>query len=279
MGDLRMKSLSLFGRARFSLSLAILLGMPVHADEDTHQALNWSAPFRWVHVDNVDSSKAQIFESSRIDWLKVLRKGDDLLGDGRPLFWHARAGAVQTYVTFYPFSKFGELDERRAMVQKTNAAVGQGAVDQYDAGDVALVAPHYTQIWRRSTDDDFATPENNDLTELSATFGRMEICQIEPRQEVRADQLWKEIRQALAAEKYPVVCRVFFSSYGSGDMIFMWLARDAKSFLSAPLVEEALARRLGEHKSGALVAEWKKIVLSHKAYDMERRADLSNLGK
>lgn len=246
---------------------------------ETHEALDWSAPFRWVHFDTVDSSKAQIFEASRLGWLKILRKGDRLLGDGRPLFWHARAGARQTYFTFYPLSTFAALDARRDMIRKTEAAVGRDAVNQYDAGDVALLAPHYTQIWRRSPADDFVSTKNKDATELSAAFGRIEIRQVEPRDGDRVDQLWKEIRAALSAADYPISCRVFQSSYGAGDTIFLWLASDRETLSAAPSLEAALARQLGKQEGSRLSQEWKRLVFGGKTLSIERRADLSNLGK
>src|SRR4029079_12712788 len=84
------------------------------------EGLDWTAPYRWVHIDNVDAAKAVTFEGARTDGLRVLGKGDRWLDDGRALFWHARTGPVQTFVTLYPFRRFGDLDARRETVGKTN---------------------------------------------------------------------------------------------------------------------------------------------------------------
>lgn len=246
---------------------------------ETHAALDWSAPIRWVHVDNVDSARTRVFEEARLGWLKALRRGDRLLGDGRPLFWHARSGAVQTFFTFYPLDSLSDLDKRRDMIRRSEATVGQAAVERYDAGDVALVAPHYTQIWRRSPEDDFSTLETKDLTELSAAFGRLDIRQVDPRNGARVDELWRQIRDTLAAAKYPLSCRVFSSTYGSGDLVFMWLAHDSKTLQSAPSIQATTAQQLGQQRSAALLEEWNRLVIEARTLSVERRLDLSNLGQ
>jgi hypothetical protein len=35
----------------------------------SHLDLDWQAPRRWVHVDNVDLTKIQTFENARKGWL------------------------------------------------------------------------------------------------------------------------------------------------------------------------------------------------------------------
>src|ERR1044072_7908510 len=84
--------------------------------QENYQSLDWSSPMRWVHVDSVRSDKAAIFEAARLRWLKALRQESYRLPDGRPLFWHAKKGKVQTYFTFYPFAHFAELDARRESI-------------------------------------------------------------------------------------------------------------------------------------------------------------------
>jgi hypothetical protein len=68
----------------------------------------------------------------------VLRRDDRLLGDGRPLFWHARSSrAGQTFFTFYPFGAWADLEARRQMVVRTEGIVGKDAVKAYDSGEEA----------------------------------------------------------------------------------------------------------------------------------------------
>ena len=94
--------------------------------------LDWQAPLRWVHVDNVDATQAQSFEEARKGWLAALRTESGLLEDGRPLFLHARTGTAQTYFTLYPFRKWADLDARRETVAQTQKTVGAEAVRAYD---------------------------------------------------------------------------------------------------------------------------------------------------
>ncbi|MEW6731344.1 MAG: hypothetical protein AB1489_08395 [Acidobacteriota bacterium] len=263
----------------FFLCLLCLFSNVVIQAQTTHQTLDWSSSYRWVHVDNVDSQKAHIFEEARIEWLRSLRQQDYLLADGRPLFWCARRGTVQTYLTFYPFSRFSDLDSRREIVKQTQSIVGQNAVDKYDTGDVALVAPHYTQVWQRANQYDFATTENEPLTELTANIGRIEIQQADLQQTDKIDQLWQSIRDALIAQKYPLVCRSYWSSIGTGELVRIWLAPDIKAFRTSPPIQTVVARQLGKQKSAAIFTTLKKLLVTHTQYEIERRPDLSNLGK
>lgn len=246
--------------------------------QENYQSLDWSLPMRWVHVDSVRRDKAAIFEAARLRWLKTLRHDTYLLPDGRPLFWHARKGKVQTYFTFYPFARFADLDARRESISKTQESVGQEKVTDYDSGDVALVSPHYTQIWTRSPGYDFVPPDKSDLSELTAMFGRLEVLQ-EDQQTDRATPLWKEINEALALQKYPLVCRSFFTTYGTGQIVRIWLAPSREIYENAPTMQDAAARQLGKKKATTIFGELNKVLEVRQTFEIERRPDLSNLGE
>jgi hypothetical protein len=258
------------------LFLAFSAAITSHGQEN-YQSLDWSSPMRWVHVDSVRSDKAAIFEAARLRWLKTLRQDTFLLPDGRPLFWHARKGKVQTYFTFYPFARFADLDARRESVLKTQQSVGQAKVADYDSGDVALVSPHYSQIWQRSPGYDFVPSDKSDLSELTAVFGRLDILQ-KDQQTDRVEPLWKEISGALALQKYPLTCRSFFTTYGTGQVVRIWLAPSREVYENAPRMQDAVARQLGKKKAITLFAELNKVLEIRQTFEIEKRPDLSNLG-
>ena len=79
---------------------------------------DWSAPYRWVHFDNQDSSDARGFETARKTWLRTLERDGTVLDDGRPLIWACSEGVVHTWVTLYPFTKFADLDARREAFER-----------------------------------------------------------------------------------------------------------------------------------------------------------------
>ena len=230
-------------------------------------------------MDNVDASKAEVFEKARREWLAVLRTEERLLGDGRPLFWKASTGSVQTFFTFYPFRAWADLDSRREMIDRTQKTVGDEAVKRYDLGDVALVSPHYSQVWRRSEDHDIVWSGNDRLTELTATAGRLEVRAMDIRRDDEFERLWGELQAALVAARYPLACRVYSSVFGNGEAMLMWLAPDRAGYQDAPPVRTALARQLGKRKSSEILASLEKVFPKRASYEIERRADLSNLGQ
>jgi len=264
------------GGASLCLAVALALAAAVHL-QDSRRAPDWSAPYRWVHIDNLDAAKAPVFEDARRKWLAALHREKGTLDDGRMLFWHSKSGDPQTFFTFYPFTKYADLDARRATALQTNELAGKEAVDAYRAGDVALVPPHRTEVWQRDPDFDFAAPGNEKLDEATANAGRIEMQQEDLQRGERIAELWKQMRDALAQQRYPLVCRAFRSAFGSGQIVRMWMARDAETLRSAPSLDTAIAATLGEAKGKALLAEWTALHATQKAYAIERRADLSNL--
>jgi hypothetical protein len=268
------------------LLTGLALATPAFADPpapaatpSTHAALDWSAPNRWVHVDNIAKGRLEVFETARHGWLQALRQGDSLLADGRPLFWGHRAPEPGTYFTFYPFRRFGELDARRDAVRATQAVVGKEALARYDSADSVLVAPHYSQIWRRSADDDYVPAGSESCTELTAAGGWLETRVPSFEAGAVVDSLWKELRTALAAEHYPLVCRVFVDVYGSSSVFCLWMAPDSATLQAAPALKDVVRRHLGDAQAKQFWRRLDAVFPVTSTTTVERRADMSNLGK
>jgi hypothetical protein len=283
---LRRSDIGLRSRESLVLALAVIWAalLPAHATAQSfrsHLDLDWHASRRWVHVDHVDPRLGHLFEGARKDWLTVLRRDGQLLGDGRPLFWYARGGDVQTYYTFYPFGRWADLDARNQMITRTDSLVGEEAVNAYDRGDSALVPPHCSQIWRRVAAADIAWSGCDSLTELNAAVGRMEFHQIDWWRWEEFEKAWDKIKAALIAQKYPLACRVYANSFGDtqGEYILLWLAPDSTLYGGAPTLPGALAREWGDQESKEAVALLNQLFPLRASYEIERRLDLSNLGK
>ncbi len=267
-----------------AIAVAAVAGAALAEPPLTHENLDWAAPWRWVHLDNVDPAQATVFESARRGWLKALdrddgRRDEGLLGDGRPLFWSAQGDSVDSYLTFYPFRTWSDLDDRVAMVRRTNGVVGEDAAAAYDAGDAALVPPHLWQIWRRRAAADIVTAATDSLTELTASRARVERRQVDWVRWDDFEQCWAAVQAALAAQDYPLACRVFTNTYGGpqGDMVLMWLAPDVAHYQAAPTLADAIARQLGPEEGARLVADLDALFPARQTWEMTRRADLSNL--
>ncbi len=258
----------------------VVAGSALADPPTTHRDLDWSGPWRWVHIDNVDQTQVSVFEGARHGWLEVLRRDGVRLGDGRPLFWSARGEGVDTYLTFYPFADWADLDVRGEMVKRNQEIVGQEAVKTYDAGDAALVPPHMSQIWRRRAAADVTCAATDSLTERTARRGRFERRLVDWVRWDDYEKCWGEVRAALAAQSYPLACRVFANTYGGvqGDMVLMWLAADDAAYDRAPTVAAALEKQLGAEKAAALLAELEALFPVTQSWEMRRRDDMSNLG-
>ena len=246
----------------------------------THADLDWKAPNLWVHVDNVDAQKALLFENARLAWLKALRRDGALLGDGRALFWQARRSpAGQTFFSFYPFADWPGFEARRQMAAHTQEVVGKEAVTAYDAGDAALVSPHYSQVWRRVMDFDITSPRSSGLNELTAGYGRLEIHDVDITRWDEYEGAWRDLAGVLRQAGYPLARRCFRSSLGRGECQAWWLAPDAATYQAAPPVADVLRERLGEDAAKALLATLDAVFPLRESYEVERRGDLCNLGR
>ncbi len=247
----------------------------------THADLDWSGSWRWVHIDNVAAAQASVFESARSGWLKALERDGLRLGDGRPLFWSARGDGVDTYLTFYPFTTWEDLDTRGEMVKHTQEVVGAYAVKTYDAGDAALVPPHMSQIWRRRAAADVVWAGTDSLTEVTARRGRFERRQVDWVRWDQYEECWKTVQEALVAQSYPLSCRVVTNAYGGpqGDMVLMWLAPDEAAYATAPALAVVLEKQLGAETAAALVAQLDALFPVTQSWEMRRRDDMSNLGR
>jgi hypothetical protein len=264
------------------LAVVMLVGCAVSvADVRSHRDLNWNAPRRWVHVDNVNPQLVSVFEHARQGWLTALKTDSGLLGDGRPLFWCARAGKVQTYFTFYPWGPWGDMDARRTMAMRTDSLVGEAAVNRYDSGDSALVAPHYSELWQRRPESDIAWAGTDSLTELTAPVGRLEFHQMDEARWEEYTQVWDSLKATLIREKYPLACRVYSNLFGhsGGQMILFWLAPSKTSYQAAPPLNTTTEVALGKAKSDAMFARLDALFPAKESYEVERRLDLSNLGR
>jgi hypothetical protein len=249
------------------------------AAQSSHAALDWTAAYRWVHVDNVAAERTPVFEAARHGWLKALKQGDSLLADGRPLFWELRGKDRSTYCTFYPFGRFGELDARREAVRTTQRIVGREALDRYDSADSVLLPPHYSQIWRRDPDFDYLPPDGDTLTEKTAACGWIEFQTPDYYRGGESDSLWKQIAAALTGERYPLTCRSFGNVYGTSDLIRMWLAPDTTTLRAALPVKEVVARHLGAARAREIFRRLDGVLPTSSSLPARRRADMSNLGR
>jgi len=217
----------------------------------TTGAYDASARFRAVHIDTLDPKLQHVFLDARRGWLKVLALHHTTDGRG---FFLQHSGS--TFITLRSFSSFAEYDALRALrssVAERIGPEGEKAAQEYDRGDVALLAPHNSEVWSRLEALDFRG-QGPTLSEYSAGYMQMVVEQVNSD---AYEEAWKEIHAALAAVRYPLGRVSFFSSLGSGKHVTFWLATSREAFQSAGTPEKAAASSIGAPKAAALFAKLK----------------------
>ena len=250
--------------------LASLLGSPARALATRQAAAAWK--YRAVHVDTVDPAKLSQFEGARREWLETLKAKH--LTDGRGYFLQVDGSS---FLTLCPFASFAELDRRGATGSKVTEFVGRDAQARYDArSDDALLPPHRNEIWSREAELDF-TPEHAPLDELSAGAGRMVLEELRPAPSAGEayQRAWEVIRQVLTAAKYPLTRRTFSSTYGSGKLISLWLAKNHEELTAAAPVEAVVLQGLGKAKADEVFRNLKRALVDVKTSDLRVRPDLT----
>ena len=225
-----------------------------------------------VHVDHLQAGKLQSFADARRVWLDVLSR--HATTDGRGLFLQTGDSG---FLSLRPLATIGDLDRQASLSRAALASVDPLDLRKYDgASDALLAPPHRNEIWRYDEDLSFGTADPIEAF-TAAAWGKMTVEEIDPTPAGEAyDKAWKEIREALVAQSYPLVRVSYWSRYGSGDLVSFWLAKSQRQFLETASVEATVATALGAEAADALFVRLKKTVLASDSIDVIPRLDLSS---
>jgi len=221
----------------------------------------WSSPLRLAKMENVDPGDIATYEAAR-------RVGKSASTDA-VMVWSGKSHGAQTYLRLIPFTRFGDLDAR----QDTMAVSAANR-------DPLLRAPFVTQVWRRVDEMSFPSPTDPGLNELTAMSARVEIVsELDDAKRATLVQAWKTLETALAAQKYPLATVTYENSFGHGELIRIWLAKDEATLKSAATMATLLNWQLGERKSKELLFEINQHVQIQESFLATRRPELSNPGQ
>jgi hypothetical protein len=214
---------------------------------------------RRVHVDHLDAKKVEQYVRARRAWVASVasRRAVDPWGGT-----FLQVGG-STFLTVRAFDTFAELDVKPApgaLDAKAQAAYNRDSDD-------ALVPPHHSELWVRDADGDLGEHE-------LAGVGRI-VFEQRALDTTASDEAWAEIRGVLTA-KYPLRRLAFFSQYGSGRSVTLWLAPDEATWKRAPTVDQVLVEKLGKAKAAELLARWRGATTAREELELVVRADLSN---
>jgi hypothetical protein len=242
--------------------------------ESSAPRLDWTAAWRWVHIDRIDPARIALFEDARRTWLATLGPPGRRRQDGRALFFSGRDGDAAIYYTLYPYATWSDLDARSAAAKATQQAVGTTAVQAYDAGDAALVPPHRSELWTHLDGSDVIVA-NEPALEPDARAIVIEYRRM-PTAEAGAefDRVWSRLQKALQERGDTATVRAYWSLYGSGELVLVWLAHDES--MLAPS-NDGLAKVGRSDGGAAMLADLERLAPRRTRLALTRRDDLSNL--
>ena len=120
-------------------------------------------------------------------------------------------------------------------------------------------------------------PEGGALTERTAACGRLvlEDVQPDPAGSKRYQDATGEMNRALAAAHYPLTRASFWTVFGAGHLVTLWLARSREELERTPSVDAAVAGIAGAARAAELAAACEASVVHRETAPFVVRHDLS----
>lgn len=247
-------------------TLAVFLLSAVSAQAATPEA--WSSPQRLVRIDVVEAGGVKAFEDARRAWVASARSSGAPVDTGLALAWSGADGDRTTYVMSSPFARYAELDGRRDL---DGGSDGKGS-------NAFLDAPHTLDIWRRVDALSFPSARDPAVDEVNAGAVRIEILtENDPRKRAELVATAKSINDSLVKQKYPLACIVFENRFVRGQLIRLWLAKDAATLKAAPPIKTAITWASGDRTARDLTVKLNQLTEVTRYFLLTRRGDLSTV--
>jgi hypothetical protein len=250
-----------------ALSIGILaLALLASASAQAATPAAWASPQRLVRTDHVESAGVKAFEDARRAWVASARSGGAPVDTGLALVWSGTDGGRTTYVMSSPFARYAELDGRRDL---DGGSEGK-------AGNAYFEGPHTLEIWRRVDALSFPSARDPGVDEFNAGAVRIEVLtETDPRKRSELVATWKAVAAALASQKYPLASMAYENRFVEGQLIRVWLAKDAATLKAAPPISTWLAWASGEGTARELKVKLNQLTDVRRYFSLERRNDLS----
>lgn len=224
--------------------------------------------WRMVHIDTLTPETLDGFVQARLDWVAAVEQAgveDDHWG----VFVQVDETTMLGLVAFDDFAELDGLGKRRMAAANP---LPEGTLERYFEGsDTALVHPHHRALWRRVDDLDYLP--QNPLTLVTASGGTLVREAVQPTRTEEWFEANQALNDALAQADYPLTRRVFSESYGTGEVLSLWLSSDPA--VPVPPVDDVLDDVLGEDEAAALRARIDACTAGRSTHTLRVRHDLT----
>lgn len=222
--------------------------------------------YRWVHVDEVDPSRAEQFEAAGKAWVDAFQGA----GMGKEWSWWAFEGGFE-YLTSYAFSNWAELDEEEAREKKMVEAMGKETIEKLRK-PTGSVLKHHDFVVKMVPEMSYHPTSES---ESSGEFFAVTTHWVRPGMEEQFKKLTKKVMEAYTKTGQPRAYTAWEVVIGDGTYMFTSMAKDASDYYASEDTRAVLVKAYGEETANSMYKEYRDCVIDWEMSSYNRRNDLS----
>jgi len=225
------------------------------------------APYITIHYDRIDPAQTSGWVENGKAWVKAFQEAKA----GEEHYWRGyQSGFTYAWVSDMP--NYGYMDDSEARNKALNEKLGEGTMDELEAGGQAAIVEHYNEIWKYQADMSYF-PEGFSPAGMKAA--NVSIDSIKPGKGGDFRELVKEAVAAMKTIEAPVNFFAYSIPFGKGSYGFVSWAEDRAALHGGPDFGELLAEALGPEAAQGLFKRYLASVSATEETDWRARPDLS----
>ena len=225
------------------------------------------APYVTIHYDRINPEQMMAWEENGKDWVEAFSAAKA----GSDNYWNGyQSGFTYAWVSEMP--NYAYLDDTDAREKMLVEKLGEGKLEELEAGAEGAVVEHHNEIWKYQADLTYA-PEGFSNEGMGAV--NVTTVTVKPSKGEEYRGLVKEVVAALAKSKAPINFFGYSLPYSKGSYAFVTWAKDRAALHSGPEMRALLTEALGAEKTDQMYADYLKCVADVDERDWRHRPSLS----
>ncbi len=227
------------------------------------------APYVTIHYDRIDPAKMREFEANSRQWVAVFGGAQA----GPEFTWRAyQSGYSYAWVSDMPNYAFLDGNEERQ--KKADEMLGEGKLEELNAGGAVAVAEHHNEIWKHEPE---LTYQPAGFSPVGMGAINVAVVDVRPAMGKQYRELVKEAIAALKTIAAPVNFIGYSIPFGDGSYSYVSWAKDRAALHSGPEMAPLLTQAVGAEKAAEMYQRYRDCVADGEERDWLVRADLSYL--